>query len=257
MRNVFVNATMVFVGSGLRVWCGQRGFLAHVRQGDFHIYTVARDILDCALGRLGLPAWLRVVYFALHRQVRSRFRLLGWELLGPGMETWKVSKALLLSYMPITLSAFRMTRMFFSLLLNTRSRAPKLPGRRLLRNRMTAWRYATAGCLWTVKLDVRDLGGHLDVTLRALAGTLGDRVSAAGALPHGGPTNAWDGVLQVSNLLAGLHWCEGAAISVSFRSVVAHGFQSEKLSKANTLALLSLLDALGGSDPAFFVIRSS
>ena len=32
---------------------------------------------------------------------------------------------------------------------------------------MTAWRDASAGCFWAVKLDVRDLGGHLGVTERA------------------------------------------------------------------------------------------
>ena len=33
------------------------------------------------------------------------------------------------------------------------------------RRRMTAWRNMNEGCFWAVKLDVRDLGGHLDVTL--------------------------------------------------------------------------------------------
>ena len=42
--------------------------LSHTRHSDFHIFvadvvksfdTVDRDILDCALGRLGLPAWFR------------------------------------------------------------------------------------------------------------------------------------------------------------------------------------------------------
>ena len=31
--------------------------------------TVDRSILDCALGRSGLPAWFRQVYFAYHSQV--------------------------------------------------------------------------------------------------------------------------------------------------------------------------------------------
>ena len=35
------------------------------------------------------------------------------------------------------------------------------------RRRMTAWRSMNEGCFWAVKLDVRDLGGHLDVTLRS------------------------------------------------------------------------------------------
>ena len=38
--------------------------------------TVDRDILDCALGRLGLPAWFRRVYFSFHREVRLRFNSL-------------------------------------------------------------------------------------------------------------------------------------------------------------------------------------
>ena len=44
--------------------------LSHTLHNDFHIFvadvvksfdTVDRDILDCALGRLGLPAWFRRV----------------------------------------------------------------------------------------------------------------------------------------------------------------------------------------------------
>ena len=37
--------------------------------------TVDRSILDCTLGRLGLPDWFRKVYFSFHRQVRLRFKL--------------------------------------------------------------------------------------------------------------------------------------------------------------------------------------
>ena len=37
--------------------------------------AVDRSILDCALGRLGLPAMFRKVYFAYHSQVRLRFKL--------------------------------------------------------------------------------------------------------------------------------------------------------------------------------------
>ena len=47
------------------------------------------------------------------------------------------------------------------------------------RRRMTAWRNKYEGCFWAVKLDVRDLGGHFDVTLRAVAGTLSNRVRIA------------------------------------------------------------------------------
>ena len=37
--------------------------------------TVDRSILDCSLGRLGLPAWLRKVYFSFHDHVRLRFKV--------------------------------------------------------------------------------------------------------------------------------------------------------------------------------------
>ena len=57
---------------------------------------------------------------------------------------------------------------------------------------MTAWRNENEGCFWVVKLDVRDLGGHLDVILRAVAGALSSRgkvattqVIAVGALRLG------------------------------------------------------------------------
>ena len=70
---------------------------------------------------------------------------------------------------------------------------------------MTAWRHEHEGCFWAVKLDVRDLGGHLDVTLRAVAGTLSSRiriattqVPAVGALSPGVSTHAWDGEIEVS-----------------------------------------------------------
>ena len=37
--------------------------------------TVDRSILDCSLGRLGLPAWFKKVYFPYHYHVRLRFKL--------------------------------------------------------------------------------------------------------------------------------------------------------------------------------------
>ena len=58
--------------------------LSNTRHDDFHIFvadvvksfdTVDRDILDCALERLGLPAWFRKVYFSFHREIRLRFKL--------------------------------------------------------------------------------------------------------------------------------------------------------------------------------------
>ena len=98
------------------------------------------------------------------------------------------------------------------------------------RRRMSAWRNSNEGCFWAVKLDVRDLGGHLDVTLRAVAGTLTKRVHlatnqvpAVGALPLG--FQRMLGLVRSKYLPGGLHGCEGAAVSVtalsSFRSAIS------------------------------------
>ena len=60
------------------------------------------------------------------------------------------------------------------------------------RSRMKDWDISGAGDCWSVRLDVRDLGGHLDTTYRSRAGTLADRIppvrvscKAAGSLPLG------------------------------------------------------------------------
>ena len=113
-------------------------------------------------------------------------------------------------------------------------------------------------------MEVRDLGGHLDVTLRAVAGTLTSRVEiattqvpAVGALPLG--FQRMLGLVRSKYLPGGLHGCD-AAISAtalsSFRSAIARAVWSKKLPMTNTPALLSLLDGPWGSDPAFFIIWS-
>ena len=61
-----------------------------------------------------------------------------------------------------------------------------------VRRAMKLWDISGDGGFWKVQLDVRDLGGHLDFTFRARAGTLSRRVgkatvgvTAIGALPLG------------------------------------------------------------------------
>ena len=85
---------------------------------------------------------------------------------------------------------------------------------------MTAWRNASIGYFWAVKLDVRDLGGHLGVTHRALAGALCTRakdatsqVIAVGALSM--EFQRMLGMVCSTYLPAGLHGCEESALSVS------------------------------------------
>ena len=63
---------------------------------------------------------------------------------------------------------------------------------RAVRPAVKLWDISGEGGFWKVQLDVRDLGGHLDFTYRARAGTLSGRVgkatvgvTAVGALPLG------------------------------------------------------------------------
>ena len=59
------------------VLSGTGGDQLHVMVADVikSFDTVDRSILDCALGRLGLPDWFRRVYFSFHSQFRLRFQL--------------------------------------------------------------------------------------------------------------------------------------------------------------------------------------
>ena len=47
-----------------------------------------------------------------------------------------------------------------------------------VRREMKAWEISGEGEHWSVRFDVRDLGGHLDTTYRAWSRTLGARVVA-------------------------------------------------------------------------------
>ena len=138
--------------------------------------------------------------------------------------------------MLITLSAPLIMLIVFWLLLSTLFLSFKPSVKRLL----------LASVFYSALLNVRDLGGHLDVTLRAVAGTLTNRVKIV------------LGLVRSKYLPGGLHGCEGAAVSVtalsSFRAAVSRAVWSKKLPMTNTPALLSLLDAPWGSDPAFFII---
>ena len=59
------------------VLSGVGGDQLHVMVADVirSFDTVDRSILDCTLGRLGLPGWFRKANFAFHCQVRLRFKL--------------------------------------------------------------------------------------------------------------------------------------------------------------------------------------
>ena len=89
---------------------------------------------------------------------------------------------------------------------------------------MKLWDVSGSGGFWEVQLDVRDLGGHLDFTLRARAGTHSNRVREAtsgvasvGALPFGFQVKL--GLVRGKYLPAGLPAAEASYVSSSSTSV--------------------------------------
>ena len=110
-----------------------------------------------------------------------------------------------------------------------------------------------------------DLGGHLDFTYRARAGTLSHRVgkatvgvAAVGALPLGFQVKL--GLVRGKYVPAGLHAAEASYVSSSsissFRAAIIRAVWSTKMPFVNAPALLNLLDGPVDVDPAFHVIWS-
>ena len=134
-----------------------------------------------------------------------------------------------------------------------------------VRRAMKLWDISGEGGFWKVQLDVRDLGGHLDFTYRARAGTLSRRVgkatvgvAAVGALPFGFQVKL--GLVRGKYLPAGLHAAEASYVSSSsisaFRAAIVRSVWSSKMPLANTPAVLNLLDGPVDVDPAFYVVWS-
>ena len=112
--------------------------------------------------------------------------------------------------------------------------------------------------------DVRDLGGHLDFTGIARAGTLSKRireatvgVASVGALPLGFQVKL--GLARGKYLPAGLHAAEASHVSSSstgaFSAAIVRAVWSAKMPLANAPAILNLLDGPVGVDPAFHIVR--
>ena len=177
--------------------------------------TVDRGVLDLVLGRLGLPVWFRGENFGCHDNVRFRFKLacvLGSPWTGDGgiPQGCPLSMVFIVAlYLPwcralesipgvrpqlyasnlkcvsgspaALLSAARFTNMYIRLV--GQEAAPKkcafLSTSKKVWNDMKGWVVSDTGDRWTVKLDVRDLGGDLDSTFTARATTLGYHIAAA------------------------------------------------------------------------------
>ena len=212
--------------------------------------TDDRNILDCVLSSLGLPGWFRHAYFEYHSRVRIRFKLatgLGdpWTRDGGIPQGCPLSMMFIVAlYLPWCLGLADMAGVFPQLYADNlkcvsysesellaaaqfTSRYIRLaaPSKCVLlstsaktRARMKTWDISGASDCWTFRLDVRDLGGHLDSTYRGRAGTLADRIppvrvscKAAGSLPLGFRVTL--GLLRSKCIPAALHGVESSHVS--------------------------------------------
>ena len=118
-----------------------------------------------------------------------------------------------------------------------------------VRRAMKLWDISGDGVFWKVQLDDRDLDGHLDLTFRARAGTLFNRVREATSgvasvgLPLGFQVKL--GLVRGKYLPAGLHAAEASYVSSSSisadRAAIVRAVWSSKMPLANARAVLNLL----------------
>ena len=161
--------------------------------------TVDRGILDCVLSSLGLPGWFRHAYFEYHARFRLRFKPasgLGepWTRDGGIPQGCPLSMMFIVAlYLPwcrylaaqggvqpqlyadnlkcvsrshdLLLGAARFTTRYVRLVGQepAPSKCVLLSTSREVRKDMKV--LSQDGDRWSVKFDVRDLGGHLDTTL--------------------------------------------------------------------------------------------
>ena len=129
---------------------------------------------------------------------------------------------------------------------------------------MRRWDVSGDGKAWKVDLDVRDLSGHLDLTLQARAGTLSKRVKD--------PTHgvAAVGALSPLGSRSKLGLVRGSICLLVFMLLKLRMFLfllwplfvqplvgllgPAKMPMASTSAILILLDGLSGVDNALYVI---
>ena len=132
-----------------------------------------------------------------------------------------------------------------------------------VRKDMRNWLISDGGDRWSVKLDVRDLGGHLDVTYRSWECTLAARVREVlrvvwlvSALPldYEGKLR----ILRTKFIPAALHGIEASLLSQSsylrLRAAFVRACWSSKMRMSHSGTVLSLLDGPEGVDPGFCIV---
>ena len=262
--------------------------------------TVDRGILDRVLSGLGLPGWFRHAYFEYRAHVRLRFKLtsgLGqsWTRDGGIPQGCPLSTMFIVAlYLPwcrylsaqvgvqpqlnadnlkclsrnpdLLLHAARFTAKYVRLV--GKEPAPSkcvfLSTYREVRKDMKDLVLSQEEDQWSVKFDVRDLGGHLDTTFRGWSSTLAamvrlviSRLVLIFVLPldfHGRVR-----VLLSMYLPAALHGIEASLLASEslrrLRSAVRRVVWSRRQLLACVGAVLSLLDGPTGCDPACCVVE--
>ena len=134
---------------------------------------------------------------------------------------------------------------------------------RAVRVEMHSWVLSDEGHKWTVKLDVRDLGGHLDTTLRRWSSTLSLRVRLVISrldLIFAHPLDFYGRVRVVRTMFlsCALHGVEASYLSkggfFKLRAAVMRAVWSRKQPLACSGVVLGLSDGPHGCDPSFCIV---
>ena len=132
-----------------------------------------------------------------------------------------------------------------------------------VRVEMRGWVLSDEGHRWTDKLDARDIGGHLDTTLRGWSSTLSLRVRLVISrldLNFALPLDFYGRVRIVRAIfvLCALHGVEASYLSkggfLKLRAAVMRAVWSRKQPLANSGAVPGLLDGPHGCDPSFCIV---
>ena len=126
------------------------------------------------------------------------------------------------------------------------------------------WVMSQEGGRWSVSLDVRDLGGHLDTNFQGWSATLaaGVRLVIARLVLTLVLSLDFHGRVRVVRsmyLPSALHGIEASLLAIDsllkLRSSICRVVWSRRQPLASVGAVLSLLDGPTGCDPAFCVVR--